>query len=171
MGSLERASSWVGRLARAPNVATAALALGALGWALVFVAANWNEPGYDLSGIAIGAELVRQGKTSVLYSHNEVFYNLADSPEFMRVAGELGVPKIPTAFVHAPLVAVIARPLVWVPFPMAFRAWTIASALALVGFLWASVRAFAPSLPTRFALGVLMLAMLPFEPALYSFWL
>lgn len=171
MGWDERWWSWVSRVARDRRAAHAALVLGMLGWALAFVVPNWNEPGYDLSGIAIGAKLAEEGRTDVLYSHNDVFYNLADSSEFMRVAGELGVPKIPTAFVHAPLVAALARPLVWVPFPIAFRAWTVLSALALALALAMALRAFAPSVRGTFALGVLMLAMLPFEPALYSFWL
>lgn len=173
MGSDARSWSWLARVARDRRAARAALALGVIGWVLTFIVPTWTDTpyAYDLSGIAIGARLVQEGRTDVLYSHNDVFFNVADSPEFTRVAGEIGVPKVPTAFVHAPLVAVLARPLAWAPLPVAYRVWTVLSAIALAVALWMALRAFAPSVRGMFALGVLMLLMLPFEPARYAFWL
>jgi hypothetical protein len=144
----------------------------AVAWAVWLVAPNFDAEGYDLSAMVVGAQLVANGDVDQLYAHHPVQYNLADSDAFQHAAHMTGFTGgAPTAFVHAPLVAWLARPLAHTSFANVVHVWLVLSALALAGALWASLDAFAPRIRTLPVLAALMLAMVPFEPVRYSFWL
>jgi alpha-1,2-mannosyltransferase len=162
----------VAAVARAPwapyVLATAAIAA----WATFLVGPAWNAYGYDLSALLVGAKVVEQGDAAALYAHNPVFYNLADGPEFLRAARDLGFAgEAPTAFVHSPLVAYAAQPLAQWPFARVMSAWVIASAAATAAGLALTLRTYAPRYRASIALPLVMLALVPFEPIRYALWL
>jgi hypothetical protein len=169
MDALRERASALARSAWLPYV----LATGAVvAWAKFLVGPAWHAPGYDLSALLVGARVVAEGDGAALYAHNPVFYNLADGPEFLRAARELGFAgDAPTAFVHSPLVAYAARPLTQWPFARVVSTWVVVSAFAMVASLALTLRAYAPRCRVSVALPLVMLGLVPFEPVRYALWL
>ncbi len=159
-------------IARTRWFGTVALGTACVAWVAALIAPQHDSPGYDLSALVVGAKLVADGDKAQLYAHHAIFYNLADSPAFLDAARALGFTgTVPTAFVQAPLVAFVAQPLTHVSFPVLLQAWNVFSAAALAWGLWLALEAYAPRLRTHPVMALLMLAMLPFEPVRYMFWL
>jgi alpha-1,2-mannosyltransferase len=159
-------------VARAPWLPYVLATLAIVAWGAFLVGPAWNAPGYDLSALLVGAKVIEQGHAAALYAHNPTFYNLADGPEFLRAAGELGFAgDAPTAFVHSPLVAYAALPLTQWPFDRIMHAWVVASAIATVAGVGLTLYAYAPRWRASIALPLVMLALVPFEPIRYALWL
>jgi alpha-1,2-mannosyltransferase len=154
---------------RAPRWRAWAALFGVLAvWVALDVAPAWNEPAFDLSALVVGAEVTQEGGFAHLYDHDPAIYNEARSAAFTRAARSLGFDEIPTAFVHTPLVAVAARPLTWLPYPLVARTWLVAAALATLFVLFASARVFAPSLASPSAAAIVLALLLAFEPIRYA---
>ena len=140
-------------------------------WAATQVKPAWVAPSWDLSALMVGARVARDEGFAHLYEHDPVFYNIAESPAFRRAAATLGFTETPTAFVHAPLVAIAARPLAGFPFPSVARVWVVGSTLATLLGLAMGALHFAPRMRGPLAWGAILAALTPFEPIRYGLWL
>lgn len=148
----------------------ALIVLAIISWIVGLILPNYDEPSYDLSALLVGAKLVADGNAAHLYAHHAVFYNIADDPEFMRAANELGFTgTVPTAFVQAPLIAWVAQPLTHLWYPSVAHGWLLVSAVAMVAAVYLALDAYAPRYKS--ALPALCILLVAFEPVRYNFWL
>lgn len=70
----------------------------------------------DFSPLYVAARLVADGKTEHLYDHHPYLFNLVPSGEFKETAAKCGCAGTITPYVHLPLFAFLARPLLSIPF-------------------------------------------------------
>jgi alpha-1,2-mannosyltransferase len=135
------------------------------------LAVGLDGPAYDLSALITGAE-VQRARPQALFEHDAEFYNLASGEAFTTAARDLGFDGVPTPFVHPPIIALLARPLVSLPFTTTARIWCLASVVAfLAAFALLAAHAAPGRRRTLFVLAAVLFGTAALEPVLYAFWL
>ncbi|HLK40445.1 MAG TPA: glycosyltransferase family 87 protein [Polyangiaceae bacterium] len=154
------------------RVAYVALAVAVVVSLAELVAPAWDAEAFDLSALAVGGEVVRETGFEHLYEHDPSDFNVAASEAYIRAARAVGFVGEPTPFVYAPVIAFAARPLTFVPYRWAARMWCIASVVFVVLGLVLGANHFAPGFSRKpWALVLLSLALVAFEPIRYALWL
>jgi hypothetical protein len=94
----------------------------------------------DLSPVYVAARLTADGKAASLYDHHPYLFNIVPPGQFKETAARCGFTGTITPYVHLPLFAWLARPLVSIPFSAAAAMVLLCNILAVVASLFLILR-------------------------------
>lgn len=77
---------------------------------------NWNSPADDFSSIYVAARLLADGKAGSLYDHHPDLFEAVPPGIFTNTARAIGFEGFLHPYVHIPLVAVLLRPVLSMPY-------------------------------------------------------
>jgi hypothetical protein len=96
------------------------------------VADSLRFEGNDFAPIYVAARLLADGKAEALYDHHPYLFNLVPPGTFTETAAPCGLKGTITPYVHLPLFAMIARPLLSIPFSTTIVIMLLFNVLAVV---------------------------------------
>ena len=138
--------------------------------AKILVGDNWNSHGDDFAPLYIAAGLVAEGKTLSLYEHHPSSFDLVPSGEFTRKAEEIGFEGFLHAYVHLPLVSLLCRPLIYVPYYDAVKCLLLINYCAVVLSLLLILRMVSGGFDVLW-LSIAVVGIAYFSPLRYGMWL
>lgn len=94
----------------------------------------------DLSPLYVAACLMADGKAASLYDHHPYLFNIVPPGAFKEVAAQCGLTGTITPYVHLPLFAVLARPILSFPFPVTTTILLVVNVAAIVLSLFLILR-------------------------------
>jgi alpha-1,2-mannosyltransferase len=94
----------------------------------------------DLSPVYVAASLTADGKAASLYDHHPYLFNIVPPGQFKETAARCGFTGTITPYVHLPLFAWLARPLLSIPFSTAATIVLLCNVVAVVVSLFLILR-------------------------------
>lgn len=94
----------------------------------------------DLSPVYVAAHLIADGKAASLYDHHSYLFNIVPPGQFKETASRCGLTGAITPYLHLPLFAWFARPLLSIPFSAAATMVLLCNVAAVVVSLFLILR-------------------------------
>jgi hypothetical protein len=124
----------------------------------------------DFAPIYVAAKLMADGKSASIYEHHPYLFHIVPPGEFKEAAEKIGFKGFLHPYVHLPLVSLLLRPLLFIPYHIMTKLLLLMNFLSFMLSLHLILKLIGRELNLRW-LSIAILAVCYFYPLRYGLWL